>query len=146
MTSLTKSTKPLKISQIERKWHLVDLKSKALGRATTQISGFLQGKHKTNYVSYLDSGDYVVVVNAKTLILTGKKAETKEYTRYSGYPSGLRTIAFREMSERNPEQIVRRAVSGMLPKNKHRDRRLARLFIFPEDTHTYTDKFQVVKQ
>lgn len=141
MVNLTHSTKPVKEKDIKREWHLVDAGGKILGRVSPQVARFLQGKHKTNYSSYLDQGDYVVVVNAKDIVLTGKKPKLKVYTRYSGYPGGLKTIKFQDLMKKDPTQVFRHAVSGMLPKNKLRDRRLARLFIFTDDKHPYKDKF-----
>lgn len=141
MANLTKSTKSVSIKDIKREWHLLDVKNRVLGRAATEISGLLQGKSKITYVPYLDSGDYVVVINAKKVVVTGKKRDNKIYTQYSGYPGGLRRTSFKEMMIRKPTEAVYRAVSGMLPKNKLRDRRLARLYIYPEDKHPYEEKF-----
>lgn len=141
MVTITKSTKSVKQKEIERKWKLIDISKKPLGRITPEVSYYLQGKHKQNYVPYLDMGDNVVVVNAAKIKLTGKKEETKEYLNYSGYPGGLKRVSFKRMMEKDPRKVVKRAVSGMLPKNKHRDRRLARLFIFVDENHPYKDKF-----
>jgi len=141
MPQLTKQTKPVKKKEIVRNWHLIDVSGQVLGRVAGKISRLLQGKHKVNYVSYLDSGDYIVVINAKKIKVTGKKEKNKVYTRYSGYPGGLKTISYEKMLKQKPEEIIRHAVSGMLPKNKLRDRRLARLFIFPDKDHKFNDKF-----
>lgn len=140
MVLLAKSTKPVKEKEINRKWKLIDIKGKVLGRTITKIAIMLQGKDKVNYVDYLDMGDYVVVVNAAEAILTGNKADTKEYDRYSGYPGGRRKTVFKKAIVDNPQQVIRHAVSGMLPKNKHRDVRLARLFIYKDDKHPYSEK------
>lgn len=145
MTNLTQSTKPLSGQNIKRKWHIIDVKGKILGRVTPQIGKLLQGKHKTDYVSYLDTGDYVVVLNAKEVTISGKKSISKTYTNYSGYPGGLKKITFEKLLEKNPTEIIRRAVSGMLPKNKLRDRRLTRLYIFSDGKHPYQDKFEIQK-
>lgn len=142
MAKLTQSTKSIKESEIKRDWHLVDVGGCVLGRITPQIAKLLQGKHKTTYVPYLDMGDYVVVINAKKVILTGRKANVKTYTRYSGYPGGLRTATFKDLLEKNPGVVIKHAVSGMLPKNKHRDLRLGRLFVFPDEKHSYQEKFK----
>jgi len=143
MVNLTKQTRPVKKKEIVRNWHLIDVSDQILGRIAGKISRLLQGKHKVNYVSYLDSGDYIVVINAKKVKVTGKKSKNKIYTRYSGYPGGLKTISFKKMLEEKPEEIIRHAVSGMLPKNKLRDRRLARLFIFADENHKFVDKFKL---
>ncbi len=142
MTNLTKQTKPVKEKEIVRNWHLIDVSGQILGRVAGRISRLLQGKHKVNYVSYLDSGDYIVVINARKVKVTGKKSQNKVYTRYSGYPGGLKTISYEKMLAEKPEEIIRHAVSGMLPKNKLRDRRLARLFIFSDINHKFADKFK----
>jgi len=124
MKNLTEQTKPVKLKEIIRGWQLVDVSGRVLGRVAPEISRFLQGKNKTNYVFYLDTGDYVVVINAKKIVITGRKSQTKIYTRYSGYPGGLKTINFSSLLEKNPGIIIKNAVSGMLPKNKFRDERL----------------------
>ena len=137
----TQTTKSVKIKDNQRDWYLLDAKGKVLGRLAPEITKKLQGKHKRNYVSYLDCGDFVVVVNAKQVVLTGRKEMSKTYTRYSGYPGGLKTISVATMRDRNPAKMIENAVSGMLPKNKYRSDRLRRLFIFAEKDHPYSDKF-----
>lgn len=141
MVYVRKTTRSISNSEISRNWHLVDVSGKHLGREIPGIAKFLQGKHKVSYVQNLDMGDYVVVINAKDVQLTGKKDSQKEYTYFSGYPGGLKTVAFKEMIKRNPKEVIRHAVSGMLPKNKMRDPRLARLYIFEDAKHPYADKF-----
>ncbi len=141
MKNLTKQTKPVKAKEINRTWHLFDANGKILGRLSPEISHFLQGKNKVNYVPYLDMGDYVVVVNARKIAISGKKNKTKIYTNYSGYPGGLRKVSFEKLLNTNPGLIVKNAVSGMLPKNKFRDDRLQRLFIFADENHPYKNKF-----
>lgn len=141
MTGLTQSTKSIKAKDIERKWHIIDAKGKVLGRLSTEIAVLLIGKSKVNYVDYLDCGDEIVVINAKEIVLTGKKAHTKTYDSFSGYPGGLSKISFEHMMARKPGEVIRHAVSGMLPKNKLRDKRLARLHVFAADAHTFVDKF-----
>ncbi len=143
MTDFTKQTKSISEKSIKRDWYLVDVKGKILGRVIRDVVNHLTGKNKVNYVSYLDSGDNVVVINASGVKLSGKKMETKIYTNYSGYPSGLRTVSIQKLFQTRPQEIITHAVSGMLPKNKHRDKRMARLFVFPSDKHSYTDKFKV---
>lgn len=141
MTQQTKSTRSISSKEISRSWHLVDLQGKTLGREIPRISELLQGKHKVNFVPYLDNGDFVVVINAKELKVTGKKASQKEYQYYSGYPGGQKTVPFKEMMAKNPKEIVRHAVTGMLPKTKLRDTRLSRLYIFEGSEHPYADRF-----
>lgn len=141
MAHTTHSTQPISEKQIERKWHKIDVTGKTLGRIANEIARLLQGKHKSNYVDYLDCGDYIVVVNAKKIQVTGRKKDTKEYKFYSGYPGGLRTITYTNLMNKNPEKVLRHAISGMLPKNKLRDKRLARLFIFDDEHNKYESKF-----
>lgn len=142
MTTLTKVTKPVSATEIKTAWHLVDLKGKVLGRELPRISTLLQGKHKVNYVANIDSGDNVVVINAAHLILTGDKMDTKMYDHFSGYPGGLKKTKASDLLKNNPARIVLNGVGGMLPKNKLRDRRLARLFVFAGETHPYTKEFE----
>ena len=141
MVQLTHSTKSIKAKEIIRKWHLIDVKGKVLGRIASEAVKLLQGKHKWNYSTYLDSGDYVVVINAKDVVVTGKKAQTKIYTNYSGYPGGLKSVKYDALLKKNPKKVIQHAVSGMLPKNKLRDRRLARLHVFSDENHSYKDRF-----
>src|SRR4030042_2090481 len=128
-------TKPTKAKEIKRVWHLVDVKDQVLGRIAVRIAHRLMGKSKPYFVRNLDCGDYVVVINAKNVRVTGKKEKNKLYSRYSGYPGGLKQKPLWELRQRNPAEIIKRAVSGMLPKNKLRDRLKTRLFIFPEEDH-----------
>lgn len=142
MKKITQTTKPLKQKDIKRNWHLIDASDKVLGRIVGKISLLLQGKNKANYVPYLDCGDYVVVVNAKKIVLTGKKSKTKVYTYYSGYPGGLKVVSYQQLLKKNPQEVIYHAVSGVLPKNRLRKKRLGRLFVFPDDKHPYSDKFK----
>jgi large subunit ribosomal protein L13 len=141
MVNLTKITKPERQEDIKRKWHLVDMSDKVLGREATNIASLLIGKHKINYVPYLDSGDYVVVINASKVKVTGKKRKEKVYTYYSGYPGGLKEVKYEELSKKKPAEIVRHCVSGMLPKNKLRKRRITRLYIYADENHPHLNKF-----
>ena len=136
-----KTIKPTKEKEIERAWHLVDLDGQILGRASTKIAELLMGKEKPYFVRSLDCGDHVVVINAKNVKVTGKKEKEKTYTRYSGYPGGLRSETYEELKARKPEEIIRHSVSGMLPHNKLHDRMLKRLYVFTGVEHSYSDKF-----
>ncbi|KKR24998.1 MAG: 50S ribosomal protein L13 [Candidatus Levybacteria bacterium RIFCSPHIGHO2_02_FULL_39_36] len=138
------ATQPTKVSQIKRDWHLIDVKGKILGRVSTEIARLLMGKNKPYFVKNLDCGDYVVVINAKEISITGKKEKDKIYTSYSGYPGGLRKRTLAELRHNKPEEIVRHTVSGMLPKNKLRNSLLKKLFVFRGEEHKYEDKFQKV--
>lgn len=134
-------TQATKISEITRRWHIVDVKEKVLGRVATTIALKLMGKHKPNFVRNLDCGDHVVVINAKHVAVTGKKETDKIYDRYSGYPGGRKEKPLWRIRQEKPTELVRHAVMGMLPKNKLRDRLITRLYIYPEELHPYTSKF-----
>ena len=107
-----------KKNEIERKWWLIDADGKILGRLATEISILLQGKRNPEFVKFMDSGDFVVVINAEKVKVTGKKLEQKKYYSHSGYPGGIREKTLKEMLEKNPEDVLRKAVRGMIPKNK----------------------------
>lgn len=134
-------TKTTKFKEINRDWHLIDAKEQILGRLAVKIAALLMGKEKINFVPYLDGGDFVIVINAAKIKLTGEKKMKNVYHRHSGYPGGFKTISFQQQMAKDPKKIIYHAVSGMLPQNKLRDRRLARLKIFIDDKHSYEDKF-----
>ena len=136
------TTVSTKLSDIKRSWHLFDVEGKILGRIASEIAKVLIGKSKPYFVSNLDCGDYVVVINAEKIKVTGKKETQKRYSRHSGYPGGYREETLMELRKRNPTDIIRFAVLGMLPQNKLQDRMLTRLFIFAGANHTYKDKFK----
>ncbi len=139
---LTHSTKSIKESEVKREWHFFDAKGKVLGRLASDIAQALIGKHKVNYISHMDMGDNIVVVNALKVEVTGRKNEDKVYARYSGYPGGLTRVKYKDLQKQKPEEIIRHAVMGMLPKNKLRDRMITRLFVYKDETHPYADKFK----
>lgn len=142
---INRTTQPTREKDIKRSWHLVNIEGKILGRTATDIAQLLMGKGKPYFTANLDCGDYVVVINASFVKVTGKKEQKKVYTRYSGYPGGLRKITLQEYRQRKPEEIIRHAVSGMLPKNKLRASMLKRLYVFAGSEHKYNDKFQEAK-
>jgi len=141
MNKLTQSTKPTKEKQVVRNWHLIDAKGRILGRLVPEIIKLVQGKHKTNYVPNMDIGDYIVVINASKVTISGKKSLSKEYTNYSGYPGGLKRINFADLLKKDPREVIKRAVSGMLAKNKFRDDRLNRVNVFANEEHSFKNKF-----
>ncbi len=106
-----------KASEIDRKWYLVDAEGMVLGRLATEIATILRGKNKAEYTPHMDMGDFVVVVNADKIVLTGKKEQQKLYRRHTGYPGGLREVPYERMMEKHPERVLENAVRGMLPKN-----------------------------
>lgn len=110
----TVSAKP---ALVKRNWFLVDATDKALGRMASEIAKRLKGKHKPIYTPHVDTGDYIIVINAEKVRVTGSKAEDKMYHRYTGYVGGLKSMSFREMRAKHPERVIENAVKGMLPKN-----------------------------
>ena len=110
-------TYSVKAGEIERRWFIVDAQGKILGRLATEVARILRGKHKPTYTPHLDTGDFVVIVNAEKIELSGRKADQKEYFRHTGYMGGEKFIPFRRMLEKHPERVIELAVKGMLPKN-----------------------------
>jgi large subunit ribosomal protein L13 len=123
--------------EVERKWYVVDAEGRTLGRLATEIATILRGKNKPQYTPHVDTGDFVVVVNAEKVVVTGRKAEQKVYRRHSGYPGGLKETSYERMMERRPTEILRRAVKGMMPKNRLARQQLRKLKIYagPEHPH-----------
>jgi large subunit ribosomal protein L13 len=111
----TYATKP---SDIKRNWYIIDAQGKTLGRLATRIATVLKGKHKPIYSPSLDTGDYVIVVNAGKVVVTGRKLDAKLYSRYTGYPGGLRQVTLRDQLAKRPERVLQAAVRGMLPHNR----------------------------
>src|SRR3989304_9872933 len=134
--------KATKAKDIKREWHLIDVDGKAIGRISTHIAGLLMGKSKPYFVRNLDCGDFVVVVNAKSVLATGNKDSKKIYYRHSGYPGGFKQETLAELRSRKPEEIIIHAVKGMLPQNRLRDQMLNRLKVFGGSEHEYEDKFK----
>ena len=130
----TYSAKP---GEIEREWYIVDAEGQTLGRLATQIADRLRGKGKAAYTPHVDTGDFVVVVNAEKIHVTGNKLEDKKYYKHSGYPGGLRTRSLREQLDRRPTEVLRAAVKGMLPRTRLGRAQLTKLKIYagPEHPH-----------
>lgn len=126
-----------KPQEVERKWYLVDAKGKVLGRLASQIASRLRGKHKPIFTPHTDTGDFIVVVNADKVILTGRKWDQKFYYRHSGYLGGLKVRSAKKMLETKPEEIIRHAVRGMLPKNSLGRRQLKKLKVYAGSTHPH---------
>lgn len=129
-----------KKKDVTREWHLIDVKGKVLGRVASEISIKLIGKHKVNYSRHMDSGDYVVAINASEIKVTGKKEEQKVYRSHSGYPSGFKEVKYAKLLSENPNRILELAVKGMIPDNRLKAKRLSRLKIFAGENHPYEDK------
>ncbi len=121
----------------ERNWLVVDATGQTLGRLATRIADTLRGKHKPTYTPHIDTGDFVIVINAEKISVTGNKRTDKRYYRHSGYPGGLRSRSFEEMLERRPEEVIRLAVKGMLPRNRLARKQLTKLKVYagPEHPH-----------
>jgi large subunit ribosomal protein L13 len=122
---------------VERHWYVVDAEGQTLGRLATQIADTLRGKRKPQYTPHIDTGDFVVVVNAEKISVTGQKLDQKMYHRHSGYPGGLRSRTLREQLERRPTEVIRKAVKGMLPRNRLGRAQLGKLKVYagPEHPH-----------
>lgn len=126
-----------KPSDIDRKWVVIDAKDKVLGRLAGQIANILRGKHKPQFTPHMDTGDFVIVVNAEKVLLTGKKREQKVYRRHTGYPGGLRVTSVDRMLETRPEEVIRKTVWGMLPKNKLSRQQLTKLKVYAGPDHPH---------
>jgi large subunit ribosomal protein L13 len=126
-----------KPGEVERRWYVVDADGQTLGRLATQIADTLRGKDKAQYTPHVDTGDFVVVVNAEKVRVTGNKLDQKRYYRHSGYPGGLRSRTLREQLERRPTEVIRKAVKGMLPRNRLARQQINKLKIYagPEHPH-----------
>jgi large subunit ribosomal protein L13 len=132
------STEVAKEQDIERAWYVVDLEDKVLGRAATEIARILRGKHKAIYTPSVDTGDFVVVVNADKVRLTGNKLNAKMYHRYTGYQSGLRSISAGDLLEKKPEMLIQTAVKGMLPKNTLGRKMFSKLKVYAGNEHPHS--------
>lgn len=126
-----------KESEVQRDWYVIDATDQTLGRLATQIATLLRGKHKPTFSPNLDGGDFVVVVNAEKVHLTGRKPDQKMYYRHSGYPGGFKAIPYQRMLARHPDRILRFAVKGMLPKTRLGRRQLLKLKIYAGPTHPH---------
>ncbi len=122
---------------VERKWYVIDAEGKPLGRVASKAAHILRGKHKATYTPHIDCGDYVIITNASKVLLTGKKLEDKKYYSHSGYPGGLRTRTAKEMIEKYPEEMVEKAVKGMLPKNRLGRAMYKKLFVYAGSDHKH---------
>jgi len=136
-TILEMKTFVAKEHEIEKKWYSIDAEGKTLGRLASEIATLLRGKHKPIFTPHMDAGDYVVVVNAAKVVLTGEKLEKKVYYRHSGYVGGLKKAIAKEMLQKRPENLIRLAVKGMLPKNSLGRRQLAKLKIYAGPDHPH---------
>ncbi len=130
----TYSTKP---SEIKREWHVIDASDKVLGRLATHVANLLMGKRKPIFSRNLDTGDFVVIINAEKVHITGNKAKQKLYYRHSGYPGGLKSISLEKMMQTNPARVIEHAVKGMLPHNRMGAKMVKKLKVYTGDTHPH---------
>ena len=130
-------TYSVKASEIKRDWHVIDASGRVLGKLATETAQLIMGKHKPTYTRHLDVGDYVVVTNANKIVLTGNKREQKVYHRHTGYPGGLKTVAFEKMIAEKPTWVIEHAVKGMLPKNRLGAVMLKKLKVYTGDAHPH---------
>jgi large subunit ribosomal protein L13 len=126
-----------KAKDINRHWHIIDANDKILGKIATEAANLLMGKHKTMFSPNMDTGDYVIVVNASKVKVTGNKVTDKMYYRHSMYPGGLKVISFQKMLQQHPDRIIEHAVKGMLPKNKLGSAMIKKLKIYAGDNHPH---------
>ena len=124
-------------AEIERDWWVVDVKDQTLGRAATQIATLLRGKHKPEFATHMDMGDFVIVLNADKLHVTGRRLDQKMYYRHSGYPGGIRSLTLREMLDKHPERVIEYAVKGMLPRNRLGRKMYTKLKVYASDKHPH---------
>ncbi len=123
--------------EVERKWHVIDAEGQTLGRLSSEIARILRGKNKPQYTPHVDTGDFIVVVNAEKVVVTGRKAEQKVYRRHTGYPGGLRETSYEQMLARKPTEVLRKAVRGMMPRTRLARQQFKKLKIYagPEHPH-----------
>ena len=133
----TYSAKP---GEVTREWYLVDAEGQTLGRLATQIADTLRGKRKPQYTPHVDTGDFVVVVNAEKIAVSGSKLDQKRYYRHSGYPGGLRSRTLHEQLERRPTEVIRSAVKGMLPRNRLARQQLTKLKVYAGPDHPHASQ------
>jgi len=127
---------------VKRVWHLIDAKNKVLGRLSTEVVNILMGKNKNYYTPYLDAGDYVVIINAKEITLTGDKNKQKKYYRHSGYPGGLYIKSASQIRSDSPEKLLRHSIRGMLPKTRLGKIMIKKLFVYPQSDHPHESMFK----
>ncbi len=143
----TTKTYSAKMSEVQREWHVVDADGATLGRLATQIATILRGKHKVTFTPSLDTGDPVIVVNAAKFKVTGKKLQDKMYVRHSGYPGGFRAENLEALLARRPEEVIRRAVRGMLPQNRLGEQMMRKLHVYAGAHHPHAaQKPQALKE
>lgn len=137
MNSLSYKTRSVKKEEVTRRWFVIDADSQVLGRLCTKVATVLRGKHHPEYTPHVDTGDFVIVINADKVRFTGNKENTKKYQQYSGYPGGQKELSVSQMRARKPERIVEIGVKGMLPKNKLGNAMFKKLFVYTGSEHPH---------
>jgi len=132
-----KTTVSAKPAEVKRQWYVIDADGKTLGRVATEVARRLRGKHKPIYTPHVDTGDYIVVINASKVQVTGNKAKNKMYHRHTGYIGNLKSISFEKLQQKSPESIIEIAVKGMLPKNPLGRAMFRKLRVFADDKHSH---------
>ncbi len=127
-----------KLGEVEKKWFVIDAKDKVLGRIAAETARILRGKHKPQFAPHMDTGDFVIIINASKVRLTGRKLQQKVYHTHSGYPGGLKSTKAEKMLKEKPDRVIRLAVRGMLPKNTIGRAQLTKLKIYADDTHPHS--------
>ena len=144
---MTTKTYAVKKADIQREWRVVDADGATLGRVSTQIATLLRGKHRATFSTHLDTGDPVIVVNAAKIKVTGRKLQAKTYVRHSGYPGGMKVESLERLLERRPEEVIRRAVRGMLPQNRLGEQMIRKLHVYAGGEHPHAaQKPEAVKE
>lgn len=138
MNTLSFKTKSANKATVQHNWYVVDATNQTLGRMSSKIASVLRGKNKPYYTPHVDCGDYVIVINADKVVLTGNKLEEKEYLTFSGYPGGQKTESVKNLLRRRPEAVIERAVKGMLPKNRLGRQLFKKLFVYAGAEHPHT--------
>ncbi|HAQ38343.1 MAG TPA: 50S ribosomal protein L13 [Saprospirales bacterium] len=137
MNTLSFKTKSIRKEDVNRQWYIIDAEGEVVGRLCTRIAHVLRGKHKPDYTPHVDNGDFIIVINAEKIRFTGDKMNQKEYTRYTGYPGGLKKRTAKEMIQTRPIKVIETAVKGMLPKTKLGNQMFRKLFVYEGAEHPH---------
>ncbi|CAM4181963.1 50S ribosomal protein L13 [Lacicoccus alkaliphilus] len=124
-------------ANIERKWYVIDAEGQTLGRLSSEVASILRGKYKTTFTPHVDTGDYVIILNAGKIEMTGNKAQDKMYYKHTGYIGNMKSISAGELREKNPVRLLEKSIKGMLPKNSLGRKQAKKLFVYAEDTHPH---------
>lgn len=138
MSKLHFTTKHANAATVQRQWHIVDGTNQTVGRMSAKIAAILRGKNKASYTPHVDTGDYVIIINADKVTFSGNKLDQKTYINYSGYPGGKKEEVAKDLLKRRPEVVLERAIKGMLPKNKLGRKMIKKLFVYAGDKHPHT--------